>query len=297
MLFTTSRIIIKQIHHQDAPNLCEELKFNKHILQKDGIAVLGAIWEDEVIGIVSIYNYRSGCYIISGLQVIPIFQGKGVGFMLLNEVERHCHLQQYNKMRCIIDDGMCDIGLITKLLKKQGWQELGIDHNYHRIKICDAERSFIAKHKVLYRNCQIKKFIIKTISQILPHERQSLNEYIDRIPISLRPHMIMESTIDEFNLFIVDKCRIIGWLTTTRKNNKELCIENIYVHRSFRKYQCGILLMGALMEKLQLADNITYHFISYYTNNDDKLIKRMYDLLFGKCVDKQINYYVYEKII
>lgn len=58
-----------------------------------------------------------------------------------------------------------------------------------------------------------------------------------------------------------------------------------------------ITLLGVLKDKLQHYNNKDFKYISYFTDNEDIINKSMYNMLGGEYVDKQINYYVFEKLI
>lgn len=297
MLFNFAQVSTRLLNIQDSHSIYREFKISKNIFYKNGVIVIGALWENEIIGIISIYNNQPYHSIISELQVTPIFRRHGVASLLLRSAEQICKQNKSSIMRGIIDDESPYFQTIKKILKNQEWNELGIDHNYYRIKKCDINKTFIGRHSVMLNPDIDSDIQIKTISQIDSKERLSMEEYLNNIPDCLKPMSFSRNMIEDLTLFIIRHKKTIGWLTVTLPNKEEFCIENIYILKEYRNKCYGITLLGVLKDKLQHYNNKDFKYISYFTDNEDIINKSMHNMLGGEYVDKQINYYVFEKLI
>ena len=260
------------------------------------IHLFGAIWDDEIIGVVIVYNYSQGCCIISRLQVNLLFQGRGIGHILLTTATNYCKNNNINLIRCVIDDETCDVQKFSKLLQQLGWHNLGIDHNYCKLQIENYKNSFFGRHADIKNLNGKTNITIKLMSKTSEVELRTLNQYINTVPYSLRP--IDSSNINlDLSFYLIKNGDIIGWLCTTQKDKDEICVENIYIKNEYRINGYGIFLMDTLARILLTDKSYHFKYISYYTNNSDTSIKKMYDLLFGESIEKQVNYYNFEKII
>lgn len=297
MLFNITQVKIRTLNLYDSYSVCQEFNVSKMIFYKNGLIILGALWEDEIIGIISIYYHLPHSCILSELQVIPIFRCHGVGNLLINSAEQMCKRNKCNVMRCIIDDDSLDFQIIKNILIKQEWNSLGADHNYYRISINDINKTFISRHSVIFTPDKEPDIQVKNISQIDSKEWLSLDRYIDKIPDSLRPLPKASNIIEKYTLFILKCGNIIGWLTTTKQSEEEICVENIFILKEYRNKGYGIILLGILKQRLQSNNDISPKYMSYFTNDQDKNTKKLYSVLFGNCIDKQVDYYVFQKII
>lgn len=294
MYFTISKVEIRELSSNDYHMISQEFLVSKSLISDKLANIFVAIWENEIIGIVVAYNYNPGCCILSKLYVVPIFQGHGVGRTLLATVEDFCRLNNIIVLRCAIDDDSCDIPKISKLLNQLGWRILGVDYNYYRLRIKNLRMTFLGKHSVEGNGYNTRNVTIKRMSDVSQTEYISLNKYINEVPSSLRPDIISDSIIKELSLYLIKDGNVIGWISTSSKDKEELCIENIYIRYDYRYCGYGITLMGVLMSFL-LNDDNQFTFISYYTNNNDSSVKKLYDLLFGKYIEYRINHYNFEK--
>ena len=293
MYFTISKIVIRELSPVDYHLISRDYLISQNLINDPLAHIFAAMWEGEIIGIVTVYNYHPGCCIISKLYVEPMFQGHGIGEVLLDTADRFCRTNSMNVLRCAVDDDSCDVQKISKLFKRLGWRALGIDHNYYRMQIKNISNTFLGKHTV-GSVLNAPNVIVKRMSETSEDEYNTLNKYIKEIPHSLRPDIMSNSIIKELSLYLLKDGNVIGWISTTKKEEKEICIENIYVKYEYRNSGYGITLMTALMNII-LSDDIQFKYISYFTNDKDASIKRMYNLLFGKYIDEQINHYNFEK--
>ncbi len=297
MRFDVSNVKVRSLCVSDADVLRNEFGIGDTIFKNDDVIVFGAFWDCEIIGFVSTCNLGRGVCLLPKLKVIPMFQNHGVSHMLLRETEVYYGSRGYHLMRCMVDDDTRDFDIIVKMLMELGWRNSGIDHNYYRIIRRDAQRSFIGRHSENPESIDIPGISIKNLTQISNNEWETLEGTLDLIPETLRPMRKRADLIEDLTLFLIEYGRIIGWVTTTRRGDSEVCVENVYVFDEYRENGYGLLLIGGLYWKVQYCSDIKLQYISYYTDNGNESIKRMYTHMFGKSIDKQVNCYVYEKVI
>lgn len=175
MQFTISKVETRKLSFKDFPSINQEFLISKRLMHDKNIHLFGAIWDDEVIGVVIAYNYSHGCCIISRLQVYPLFQGRGIGQILLVIATNYCKNNNINLIRCVIDDETCDVQKFSKLLLQLGWHNLGIDHNYCKLQIANYKNSFFARHTDVKNSNGKTNITIKLMSKISETELGTIN--------------------------------------------------------------------------------------------------------------------------
>ena len=119
MYFTISKIVIRELSPVDYHLISRDYLISQNLINDPLAHIFAAMWEGEIIGIVTVYNYHPGCCIISKLYVEPMFQGHGIGEVLLDTTDRFCRTNSMNVLRCAVDDDSCDVQKISKLFKNK----------------------------------------------------------------------------------------------------------------------------------------------------------------------------------
>lgn len=295
MRFERSDVVVRPLSIQDSPLVSEEFGLSRAIFCNPAINVLGAYWLDDIIGIITVYNYEPKQCVISEWIVLPLFRGHGVGQLLLATAEHLCREKSNETLRLNCYDNMSSYDTITFLLGASGWRELTIDHNYYRIKISDFHRSFFCRHNIINKINTNNGIYIKNYSQITQKDWSIVKNYIEHIPQVLRPIQDSHNLLEDLTLFFFDNDKLIGWLTSTMHSTEEVCVENIYVDVEWRKSGLGITMMGELYDRLKTSKKEKIRYVSFFTDNNDIPVKRLYNLLFMDVMDKTNNHHMWEK--
>lgn len=296
MRFNLSEVDVRPLRVSDTQAAYEEYGISRDFPERDGLTIIGAFWENEMIGVISVHNYTPGKCNLLKLTVAPMFRHHGVGKTLMREAELFCKDIDCKLMRCETDDDMSGFHFVMKILSEHRWNNLGIKYYYTRIRISNTCDTFIYKHSKDPYSVHIPGLSIRRFSQVSTAERQSV-EWYPSLPESLRPIWDRHDVISDLSMALLTGERVIGWVSVTARTEEEICVENIYVSEEYRKNAYGLILYEVLYWKILSYPDPKLQYLSYYTDNEDKYIKKLYGLLVGESVDKRVNHYILEKAI
>lgn len=280
----------------DTQAACEEYGISRDFPERDGLTIIGAFWANELVGVISVHNYTPGKCNLLKLSVAPMFRHHGVGKTLMREAEFFCKGIDCKLMRCETDDDMSGFDFVMKILAKSGWNNMGIKYNYFRIKLSDTLNTFIGRHSEDPDSVHIPCLSIRSFSLVSAEERQSVERYSSP-PESLLPLWDRHDVISDLSMALLTGERVIGWVSVTGRAEEEICVENIFVSDEYRENGYGLILLEILYWKILSIPDSKLKYVSYYTDNEDTSIKKMYRLLFGKSINKSVNHYILEKAI
>jgi ribosomal protein S18 acetylase RimI-like enzyme len=99
--------------------------------------VLVAVYEDQIVGTATLHLREKGKLYLSSMAVIPATQGKGVGYYLLQAVERRAK----EKNCTVISLECCEfLRMAIGLYKRMGYKRTGRKRPYYGVEVFEMQK-------------------------------------------------------------------------------------------------------------------------------------------------------------
>ncbi|MDR3218229.1 MAG: GNAT family N-acetyltransferase [Dysgonamonadaceae bacterium] len=259
----------------------------------------GAFLGNEIIGILLLIRGDEDTIRIRFFQVLPLFRCNNIGSVLLKLAKEYAVSIHSKKIIATYNDAENDIERCSRFFHKNNWTIGRYTHTRVRLKKEGFEKNFISKFFSTENSVFNNEIRFLFYTELSEEKKNHIKEQSEQmLSNGLLPFNALDLMIKDLSIFAFFNQTLIAWSVADFVKYNEVSIRNTFVINEFRNSGLGMYLWYLIFCKASENrdfDSITQ--ISFDFQKDDNRLNRLYMLLFGKILEKSIDYYISEKMI
>lgn len=268
-----------------------QFKNDYDIFLHNGTIHFGAFIGNEMIGILSIYDYGNISMIVN-FYVIPLFRCMGIGTKLLQMANL---LENTGEFVVKYNSADVDVNQFNSFLYKNNWSSIKYDYSTYELdwrSMTDEE----IRAKEFYDIEVLSEFDCRNMGDmshddLIDAELQS-NKLVDRY---LSPFGL-DNIIPQLSTFVYIHQTLVGWIVVIEQPNYNAYIKSVYVKEKYRLTNLGLFLMMLTINRL--VHNKTFENIRNLTfcfDGNNKKLRRFYKNMCEGHITKESDTFVASK--
>lgn len=253
----------------------------------------GAFIGKNIIGSILLETLDNKNFTVNIFVVLPMFRNLEIGSTLLKIATKYC--KDSGGVNIIIKCNTSDhvLDLVNSFLTKNQLKNLKYEYTKYRIKIEKFQTYFINKFFYGSSKNEINNYNIYYLNELSRDQINKVNQKAASVDNTyLLSDNLLNIIIPELSLFVMNNNEFIAWCVLEEENDTEISISHTYIDKKYRSYEFCLQLWNIIFRKYIKNESYKkYKYISFLFQKSNLNLLRLYSLLFGKYIEKEIEYF------